>query len=122
LGQVASGDPARQQVVGVFGEVVPYEYVEPVAVTPQVGIRECHQLTVPCRRGVLGRPDEEARLPVDECGRDEQGRRDRGGGLVEDLRTGEAIATDQTVEKVGGVLIRHRNTVRRSADDALTLR
>jgi len=106
----------------VFGEVVAHEHVEQVGVTAEVGIGERDQLSVPGRRGVLGRPDEERPLVADECGGHEQGRRDRGRGAVHDLRRGEEVATDQAVEQQGGVVIRHRNTVRRGTDDALTVR
>ena len=104
----------------MFGEVVAHEHVEPFAVAPQVGIGQCDQLTVPCRGGVLRRPHEESGLPVDQGSGNKQGRRDRGGGPVEDLPPGKEIATDQAVEE-GGVVVRHTNTVRRDADDALTL-
>ena len=106
----------------MLGEVVPHEYVEQVGVTAEVCIGERDQLTVAGRRGVLGRPDEERRLLVDERGGYEQGRRDRGGGLVDNLHRGEEVATDQAVEQEGGVVVRHRDTVRRAADDALTVR
>ena len=39
-----AGDPGREQVVGVFGEVVANEHVEQVGVAAQVGVGEDDQL------------------------------------------------------------------------------
>ena len=55
-GKLAAGDPGREEVVRMLGEVVADEHVEQVRVAAQVCLGQRDQLSVAGRRRVLGRP------------------------------------------------------------------
>src|SRR4051795_7247632 len=119
------GDPSRQDVVGVVGQVVADQGVEKVGVVVEVSSRQRDELSIPGRGGVLRCPGQEPRsrftgLPAHQCSGDEQrGRVVRAGRAVEDLAGGRGVATDQPEEQdldVRG----HALTVAVGADDPLT--
>src|SRR3954469_19983784 len=118
------GDPSRQDVVGVVGQVVADEGVEKVGVVVEVSSRQRDELSIPGRGGVLRCPGQEPRsrltgLPAHQSGGDEQRGRVVRAGAVEDLAGGRGVATDQP-EKQDLDVRGHALTVVVGADDPLT--
>jgi len=119
-GGVLSGDPSREDVVGVVGQVVPNQRVEQILVAANVSGGEGDELAVPGGRGVLGCPGEELiGLVGDQRRGHEQQWSAVGLGPLEDLRGSGVVIADQPADQVVDV-IGHGPTVERAADDALT--
>jgi hypothetical protein len=114
-----AGDPGREQVVRVLGEVVPNQDVEEFGVAAQVRIREDHKLALTggvCEPGGLG--EKGAVLGQQGCC-DQDGSGRRGRGQTEQLLGGVGVAADEAVEE-GGLVNGHRTNVGPGADGALT--
>ena len=110
MGDGTACDPGREQVVGVFGEVVAHECVEQVGVATQVCVGEHDQLPLADGAGEGVGPVEVGAVPGQQGGGDEDrrrvGRRRPGQHLV----GGAGVAADEAVEE-GGLVIGHRTTV-----------
>src|SRR3954470_14624215 len=118
------GDPSRQDVVGVGGQVVADQGVEKVGVVVEVSSRQGDELSIPGRGGFLRCPGQEPRsrltgLSAHQCSGDEQRGRVVRAGAVEDLAGGRGVATDQP-EKQDLDVRGHALTVVVGADDPLT--
>ena len=117
---VLGGDPGREDVVGMVGQVISDEGVEQLGVVREMGGGKSHELTGPGRRCVRrGLGEECVGLVADDCGGDEQ----QGGpgrlGPFQDVRGGRGVVADQPADQVFDV-IGHGLTVERGADDPLT--
>ncbi len=129
VGSVAlAGDPGRQQVVGVVGEVVADEAVEQVGVPREVGVGEGDELPVAGGVGRSARADEVGRgRPT--AGRRRPGARPRRADVAPRSSTSSGAA-GVAADRAGGVglvvgesgLAGHGIRVPRDADGTLTAR
>ena len=118
------GDPGREDVVGVVGQVVADEGVEQVGVVVEVSSRNGDELAIPGRGGVLRCPGQEPEQARRAARSPAQRRRAAPASRscsaqLEDLAGGRGVATDQPEEQdldVRG----HALTVVVGADDPLT--
>ena len=123
---VLAGNPGRQQVIGVVGEVVTDEHVEQVRVAVQMGIGEYDELAVTDTGRQFARPHQ-MRVVVGQHGRSDQQRWFLGcRGQGEHFVGCGWVPADQpqhkgrVIEGVGG-LARHIMRVPQDADAALTV-
>jgi hypothetical protein len=134
-GAVQRGDPGREDVVGMVGEVIANKRVEQVLVVVEVSGGDGDELTVAGREGGVTRPGEKVGgLVGKECRGHEQPRRSVRRDPVENLGAGRRVAADQPADEALAIIragcvrrrcvvvdvIGHGNTVGEHADDALT--
>ena len=121
---LAAGDPRREQVVGVVGEVVPDQSVEQVAPVLQLGLGQDNQVSVSNGDCTCPGPVEVGVVLRDQCRGDQDGRVIDHRGQREHLVGGVRIATDQAEEEgIGfGALVGHVVTFPQGADAALMSR
>ena len=114
-------DPGREQVVGVFGQVIADEYVEKLGVAAKMAFRENDQLPLAGADGDAGRAVEVLGIASEHRRGYEDGRRARRLGLGDHLGGGPGVTTDEALQE-GRLVDWHTTTVALFADDALTRR
>jgi hypothetical protein len=101
------GDPGREDVAGVVGEVVSDERVEAVVLTGDVCGGDDDELSVAGGDGALGgAPEEVVGFVGQECGCDEKDRVVVGDCPLLDLVGGAALAADELADQ-GLVVVGH---------------
>jgi hypothetical protein len=118
-GDALSGDPRRQQMVGVVGEVVADQHVEQGGVALQMGLGEDDQLPLTGAGGQVGRTGEVASVTGEHRRGDEDGSRGRGRSQGEDLARGARVAADEAVQE-GDLFGGHVTRVGEPPDGVLT--
>ena len=101
-----AGDPGREEVVGVVGEVVAHQRVEEVGVAAQVGVGEDDELSVPGGHGAWSAARTRYVGSVGQQGGGDEQRRAMvvGGGPRQHLGGGGGLAADEAADQ-GGVVV-----------------
>lgn len=116
------GDPSRDDVVGVVGQVVADERIAAFVIVIDVRSGERDELAVAGRRRVLGRATEQWHgIDGEQRSDDEQVRRGRGRGTPTHQRGRDLVAADGPVHKVVELIL-HASRMGVAADGVLTMR